>query len=374
MKISIMTPDLSRNCLGRAYLLAKILQRYYEVEIIGPIFGNGIWNPVAEDTTITYKYIKINGNFNLNHVKNLINLVDGDIIYASKPTFTSFGVGLLIKFLKNKPLVLDIDDWELGFIKDYYRGSISHLKSLAYWQILICEKLYFLADEITVSNTFLQRKFGGTIIWHGRDAKEFDPEKYNSKELRKKYNIKDNKKVVMFFGTPRPRKGLDDLLEAVRLINNLNVILIIVGIDTSNQYCKELINKGKNILGNRFIWYGFQPFKKVPEILSIADVIVIPQRKEYSTIGQMPAKVFDAMAMAKPIIATRVSDLPEVLEGCGWIIEPGNPEELAKTIEYVLENYEESRKIGWKARAKFIKKYSWDALEDKLINIFKKYE
>ena len=42
MKISILTPDLSHNCLGRAYLLAKILQRHYEVEIIGPVFGNGI--------------------------------------------------------------------------------------------------------------------------------------------------------------------------------------------------------------------------------------------------------------------------------------------------------------------------------------------
>jgi len=38
MKISILTPDLSHNCLGRAYLLAKIIQGYYEVEIIGLMF------------------------------------------------------------------------------------------------------------------------------------------------------------------------------------------------------------------------------------------------------------------------------------------------------------------------------------------------
>ena len=42
IKISILSPDLSHNCLGRAYLLAKILQRHYEVEIIGPMFGEGI--------------------------------------------------------------------------------------------------------------------------------------------------------------------------------------------------------------------------------------------------------------------------------------------------------------------------------------------
>jgi len=43
MKISILTPDLSHNCLGRAYLLVKILQRHYKVEIVGPIFGDGVF-------------------------------------------------------------------------------------------------------------------------------------------------------------------------------------------------------------------------------------------------------------------------------------------------------------------------------------------
>ena len=42
IKILILSPDLSHNCLDRSYLLAKILQRHYEVEIIGPMFGEGI--------------------------------------------------------------------------------------------------------------------------------------------------------------------------------------------------------------------------------------------------------------------------------------------------------------------------------------------
>lgn len=55
MKISILTPDLSHNCLGRAYLLAKVLQRRYEVEIDGPVFGKGIWESVANDKNIKYQ-------------------------------------------------------------------------------------------------------------------------------------------------------------------------------------------------------------------------------------------------------------------------------------------------------------------------------
>jgi len=52
MKISILTPNLSSNCLGRAYSLTQILQRRYEVEIAGPVFWDGVWKPVANDKKI----------------------------------------------------------------------------------------------------------------------------------------------------------------------------------------------------------------------------------------------------------------------------------------------------------------------------------
>jgi len=46
MKISILTPDFSHNCFGRPWLLAKVLQKHYDVEMIGPAFGDGIWSPL----------------------------------------------------------------------------------------------------------------------------------------------------------------------------------------------------------------------------------------------------------------------------------------------------------------------------------------
>jgi len=58
MKISILTPNVSDNNLGRAHILAKVLQRRWPVEIIGPMFGDALWYPVADDKSIEYKYIK----------------------------------------------------------------------------------------------------------------------------------------------------------------------------------------------------------------------------------------------------------------------------------------------------------------------------
>lgn len=106
----------------------------------------------------------------------------------------------------------------------------------------------------------------------------------------------------------------------------------------------------------------------------MADAVVIPQRKSFATVGQVPAKIFDVMTMAKPIIATNVSDLHEILDGCGWIVEPENPEQLAQKIKYVLDNPLEAVTMGCKARQKCIEKYSWDAMEKALVKIFEKYE
>ncbi len=90
--------------------------------------------------------------------------------------------------------------------------------------------------------------------------------------------------------------------------------------------------------------------------LAVTDLVVIPQRRNIATIGQASAKIFDAMAMAKPIIATNVSYLPEILNGCGLIVEPENSAQLSRAIKYLLNNSVEAKEIGRKARQKCINK------------------
>jgi len=387
MLISILTPDLSHNCLGRAYLLAKILQRRYETEIVGPMFDNKIWEPLSFDNEITYKAIRIKGKFRpYLQIHKLIKKIDGNIIYVSKPLFANFGISLVKKLNNKIPLILDIDDWQVGLIKDYLRklsfinkfkylvSSILYFYNInSFWNSLIFEKLIPFANEITVSNNFLKSKFGGTIIWHGRDTDAFDPKKFDEIKIREKYQIDNSKKIIMFFGTIRPYKGVDDLIKAISLIDNKNIILILVGVD-KNDYSLKLVGLGKKLLGNRLITFGLQPFEKVPEFLSMADIVVIPQKYSLATIGQIPAKVFDAMALAKPIIATNVSDLPLILNDCGLIVEPNNPFQLSNAIKYILNNPDKAKIMGHKARKICIKKYSWNSLEKTLLSIFKKYE
>ena len=388
MKISILCPSLSSNGLGRAYLLAKVLQRRYDVEIIGPLFGQGIWPPLAHAADVELTPVRI-GPAPLAYCR-LAGLfarkVTGDVIYACKPMLMSLGVGLWRRCRQNRPLVLDIDDWDFGLARQLLgdKSLIRKARSLAYstlcfyrgssyWNTALFQRLAHRADAITVSNTFLKAKFGGTIICHGRDTNRLDPAGFDAAAIRDRYNIPQEKKVVMFLGTPTPPKGLDDLVEAVGSIGQENVLLLIVGTDESD-YCRRLISFADTALPGRFRAFGMQPFEAVPQFLAMADVVVIPQRANLATAGQVPAKVFDAMAMAKPVVATAVSDLPAILSGCGWITPPQDPRQLAQTIGYVLDHPAEAAECGRAARRRCRHIYSYDAMDRVLHAVFAPYE
>lgn len=328
-----------------------------------------VWEPIRNDPLI--KYVSLPSQ--VIKIPRTLRRINGNIIYAIKPKMTSFGLGLIKKLISKKPLILDIDDWELGFFLDSNKLSIIK-NCLAFWDInnlfytFLLEKLTRFADGLTVSSSFLQKKFKGIIIPHARDAKLFNPIKYNRRKLRKKLEV-ENKKVIMFFGTIVEHKGIDDLIASIDLLKDKNIILILVGAVMNDPYTKSLWGQGKSYL--KFI--GRQPFEKVPEFLSAADLVVLPQKKTYSTRGQIPAKIFDAMMMRKPIIATNVSDLPQILKGCGIIVEPSNIKILAEKIKFIFDNPKIARNLGKRARIKCIKKYSFLYVQSRLFNLFEQY-
>jgi glycosyltransferase involved in cell wall biosynthesis len=366
VKISILCFDLSSNAFGRAWLLAKALSASYDVEIIGTSRKGGVWAPMADSEILVQEFMWDRYPKFSTIKKNILDAIDGDLILASKLMPTSFGIGLQKKYSSGKPLLLDIDDWELGFF--YHSGfwgrvgrflNFSNPNGLPYvWRM---ERLIRYADGISVSNRFLQKKFQGVLLPHCRDTTILDPMKFDSDKIKEKMGFQ-NKRVVMFLGTPRPHKGLDDLLEAFKKIKASNLKLVIIGVE--NQ--QKLLNKVDLSIRESVVVLPKTPFQKLPELLSIADIIAIPQRQTSDSVGQIPARLFDAMSMAKPIIATRVSDIPEVLDGCGYLVDPNSPSQLVNTIQYILNNSDEARVKGDAARERCRKKYDIHNLESGL--------
>jgi len=360
VKVSILCFDVSDNAVGRAWLLARLLEPLGPVEIVGPRFGRGVWEPVAEETVPVREVPGSRLPGFAARLPALVRLADGDLIYASKPRLTSAGIGYLARLGRRRPLLLDIDDWETGFfLRSGFWGAAGRALNLTNprgfaWTWLM-ERLRGIADGITVASRFLEERFGGVLIPHVRDTARWAPERTEPGPVRARLGV-DKERVVMFLGTPRAYKGVEDLAEAVSRLERPGVALALVGTDPGSETGQALAARHPDI---RLI--GRVPIAQVPAYLGAADIVVVPQRDSTDTRGQVPAKLFDAMALGRPIVSTRVSMIPEILEGCGLLVGPGDVAGLAAAIGRLLDRPEEARALGAAARHRAVERYSFES-------------
>ena len=162
---------------------------------------------------------------------------------------------------------------------------------------------------------------------------------------------------------------MEELLKAIKNIKNDNLKLLLVGGDYQDSFYRKLLLIGENII----IPVGEKDHEVMPEYLTASDMVVLPQRETLFANAQVPAKVFEAMAMEKPIISTNISDMKEILNSCGIIIDPiKNTSELEIKIKLLINDDKLSQSLGKKARIKCINEYSWERMAEKLFPIFEK--
>lgn len=188
------------------------------------------------------------------------------------------------------------------------------------------EKRFNITDNIVEKweNCIDTDKFDGQIT-----------EKENE-ELRKKYNIEKDEKILLFTGRLNKEKGIKELLEAISMINESNFKLLIVGsffFDTKikNDFEEEL-EKIINNIKEKVIFTGYVPYEQIQKIYSIADIAVLPSIWD----DPAPLTIIEAMSSGLPIITTDSGGIPEYAKnGCAIIIKRN--EDLIKNLENQIE-------------------------------------
>lgn len=378
-KISLLVADLSSAAIMRAYLLSKAIKNLdIDVEILGFIFGEKLYSHLPPEFKI-YHLPGINFPGLAQNILKILPKIQGDVIYAIKPQLASFGVALLKKIFSRKPVILDIDDWEMS----WHGGDAWHyhptLKQLArdilkldgalrnpYHPLYIkwLENCLKYANAVTVNTSFLQHRFGGQLIPNGKDTTLFNPEKYNPEVSRIRYSLSPYK-ILMFPGAPRPYKGVEDILLALDKINQPDLKLAIVGGSPYDNYDEQLQQRW----GRWIVKLPNYPAEIMPDVVAAAHIIVVPQRDTPETRAQFPLKLTDGMSMAKPVLSTRVGDIPEILGETGYLVEPANPEQLAAQIQLIFDNLELANQRAKKARERCVEKYSIEAMAASLESV-----
>jgi glycosyltransferase involved in cell wall biosynthesis len=169
-------------------------------------------------------------------------------------------------------------------------------------------------------------------------------------------------------GTPRKHKGLDTLIDAFRLIT-VPARLRVIGGTLDRAFCAKL----RKLADPRIEAEAPIPVAELADVLGAADIVAIPQEASRRSVGQLPAKLLDAMAMGKAIVSTEVGDIPRWLgEGAGLVVEPGNAPALANAMQQLMQAPEEARAMGQRARARFLRFGSYCEVRPRLVSVLEK--
>lgn len=182
-------------------------------------------------------------------------------------------------------------------------------------------------------------------------------------------NIKPGSKVIGTVARLRKEKGIKYLIQSVPKILNLfpDTVFFIAG---DGPLRGELENLAKDLgIENRIIFAGFR--NDIPTVLSIIDIFVAPSLTEGSPLG-----ILEAMAMGKPIVASNVGGIAEILKDndTGLLVSPQNAEALAEKIIDLIKDENKSKSLSKKANEE-IKKYDMNSyiknLEDFYLELLK---
>lgn len=260
----------------------------------------------------------------------------------------------------------------------YFHENMSFFK---YNTILMIEKIvakcctdYIFTqseeDNLTAKKNNFLKSDRIINISNGVDVSEkFNPSNINTHiktNLYDELNIKKTDFVITFIGRLVKEKGILDLLEAFKYIDNTNIKLLIVGAVNQDSRDIETIEKIKDYLTDeRIKLLGKRD--DVEKILSITDIFCLPSYRE-----GMPRSIIEAMSMECAVIATNIrGSREEVINGItGFLVPVNKPESLTQKMLLLKENKELLDEMKKNSRIRAIKFYNEKRVIETQLKIF----
>ncbi len=299
--------------------------------------------------------------------KALTSIPRPDVIHVHDWLGAPAGVSL--KHLLRVPLIATMHATEYGRSRGAISSPMQHQIHywewrLTYeaWRVFVCSKS--MRDEVIAAFSLPSDKV--TVLPNGIDLAEIDA-RAPSAEERKRYAL-PWEKIVFFAGRHVYDKGVDVLIRAARIVlpKRSDVKFVVAG---DGPMRTQLMSLARDLgLGEKILFTGRLSDDELYRAMKIADAVVIPSR--YEPFGIV---ALEAMAAAKPIVASNVGGLSElVVDGeTGVLVPSEDPHALAEAIERVLDN-PRSREMGYRGRRRVEELYRWGQIVRHLLATYER--
>jgi glycosyltransferase involved in cell wall biosynthesis len=261
-----------------------------------------------------------------------------DVVIVESPPLPLGLTGFLISRLKRARFALNISDlWPESAV------ALGVLKNRRAIQVAIRleEFLYRKADLITGQTKGIVASIQSrcvcksvTLIPNGVDTSVFTPDTHGAgveQGIRTSFNLNGHF-VVGYAGLFGLAQGLDTVVDSAKLLAKFPKILIaLIGDGPESARLKELAKAGglRNI---RFC--PAQPVSRMPQVLRVFDVALVPLKRHALFKGALPSKMFEAMGAGVPVICSVDGEAREVIEKSrgGIYVQPESSEGIAQAI------------------------------------------
>ena len=351
MKVSFFVHDLGGNPIVRIVPIARAFERLgWEVEVVGFLFGGKpVFGPYAD--LYDYRTIEAKGYIweLVRKVRALGDLASGDIVYAGKPLLSTFLPALQRSAKGRKlPLFLDVEDDDV--INFRIRGPLDVLRKMRhlhasgnYVHNAWLRRMVKYCSGVTVSSTKLQGYYGGVRLLHGPGNAMYGCPIGSSEQcsLREQFGLPEERICFFFAGKARKHKGLDLFVQAVADSSDLPFQLVLAG-----EPSQEVFIEAKERMGGRCSLMGILPHPEIGSLVQACDVgLVLQENTEYAE-SQIPAKLLEAFQHERPVLATKVGDLPMLVSGSdlgdsrGWVLSERNANALKDLLKEIHKDFQ----------------------------------
>jgi glycosyltransferase involved in cell wall biosynthesis len=260
------------------------------------------------------------------------------------------------------PIVLEIN--AVTSIEN--RKGVSKIKNLlerlTIWRVSHCFAVSSVVKEHII-NYLAVRENKVSVVENGVDIDKFNMDKYDTTE-KEKLQL-DDYFIIGFVGTFKPWHGFEYLIELMNALkpDYNNIKLLAVG-DSQERYMyeKRIVEKG---LADSFIFAGHIQHDDIPKYVSVMDITIAPHdRNSFKSIGGFhgsPLKIFEYMAMGKPVIATPIGQIKDIIEDgvSGRLIFSDQTDEVKSAVIKLYEDKGYRDLLGNNARKKIMENYTW---------------